>query len=621
MPIRFARAYTNNGNPLTPRASTDAHFLADDIVTTQDWQSRAGTLTFFNAGSGVADHNVETPFYKTGGYAGTGYRKGATGSSPTGTGYYYLVASPSNDFGPTSTVSMIFVVKAGSGFITETLWDNYTFLGQHNVLVQLQYDGVNPYRIRAYSDFDISPAECFINIKPYENTIFMVTFNGPAKTINLYTLDDNQNSTGVGNYSDNFGTTYFGFTAPLGTDQLTESAVIEMYRCQEILNIVQFRAMARQFYGLTADTGQESVGFSRGTLAEVEVNNSLWRMPVNAPCINQDGIDFMPPVQNGLTDSSFTETFGAYWTTFAAGADTTISANTTDASRNRGIGGKAYEIATGALLDEGYFHQTTAEAYGAADKMCFSLCWRAAQSGARVFYQIKNTTTNNYYNATTQLWQVAAVNNVFTASDTARRTDHLLFANDAAAGSDFYVAIGNGADAANAGKSLLIYHVQMAVANDEIPAMRMRDTQLDGARDADSVATYDAASSISFTLGKIVLTGSLAHNSTTPPAADRCFIGCDGMIVSQASGSKNVVLSDGTNTATLTDNYSAGEVMTWSAYFNAGGFYMGIENLTKASIATSPMGAAIDVGSYLGVGGTAGSPPYMRGKLKQVIIK
>lgn len=393
---------SGNGIVLDDTANTDLHLVADDLTAGSNWVSRSGGWTANHTGSPTT--GTETPLYPTGGFAGTGYRKGVESFSTTK--YYKLAYNAAHALTSSSTVTYEMLIRVGVLATEESFWARYiTALTKYNLRVYTKDDGAGNYRLYVEVDHVTTNATCIQLVTQMSTLLLTFTYDGASKVLTMY-LNGRPVTTGSGNVGTSTGSgnistdtstdLWIGLSDSVVGKALTKGQIIEVMRHQSILSAATILQRFQKLSGMQLPDGTyPATATIHNSFGFIPINKRIWAFTRDWPMMNEKGV--LCNVSYGCTmySTAITDgTGGVSNLTITAGASIASEAN----SINSAINGQAITMPyNGSLESAKWFH------FGLSQNQVSSatVVWRGINSAVAYLYLFDETTTNYWVSGST----------------------------------------------------------------------------------------------------------------------------------------------------------------------------------------------------------------------------
>lgn len=448
--------FNGNGGVLATSGSQDLWLVGDDAAAGADWSGHGGT-SFVAAHTGSPSTGIESPFYPSGGFAGSGFRK-AVGGIVIGSTQYTVAASSAHNFDTDVTIEWLIKCpsEGGSGTVygrkdaTRTLgdltWDNTNKRVTFNL-------GFSTTSIAASSAANSAMNDSYV--------LVTLVYTNSTLTAQLY-IDGAASgtaSTGVGTVetsnTEQLGIGHFEFSG--GDTQPYGGQIIEVMRHKGLA--MSAATVAQRFQvlaGVRDALGTYPAVVTRPTANTYLVNGKLWRVGPAFPRIDLLGYYAEANDNNYLKDSTFTQaTLATNWVVTAMGT-TTVAYDSALSDCFSTTGGKSAKILTDASHSDGEIAQNVT--LSVSHSYVLSADWESPNSGV-LNAAIQNQTTLNFLQSN-GTWAASNIPIAFGTSTASRRRDSIAFTTEAS-GTSFSVYIGNAAAVGNASTTLYVFHAQL----------------------------------------------------------------------------------------------------------------------------------------------------------------
>lgn len=399
LPVRTSMQFNSNGYVLETAAFADLQIVADDLTSGSNWSSRIGSFVAAHTGSPTV--GVETPFYPSGGWNGTGYRTSV--ADFTTSKYYKFPYNIAHALTATSTVTYEMVLQLGILANEETFFARYiTAQTKYNFRVYAKNDGSSNYRLYVEVDHATTNAVCNMLMPQMSFVMLTWTYDGASKVLKMYvngiqvvTGSGNIGSaTGVGAVTNDASTDFFvGLSDTVVGKPLVKSKIIETMRHQTILSDADILSRFQKFSGVMLTGGiYPSAATVRNTYGYIPVNGKVWGFSNSFPLMNQYGLLNNVAFGCSMYSTAITDgTGGASNLTITAGVTVAAEAN----AINSQVNGQTLTIpATGATL---YSAMWVNLGMTQSVKSAATIVWRPDLAGSSAFIYIYDETTTKYW--------------------------------------------------------------------------------------------------------------------------------------------------------------------------------------------------------------------------------
>lgn len=590
----FWPSYSSNGYILQSRMNTDLHLVADDLAIGSNWVSRQGghTATL----NGQPSIGLETPFYPSGGFNGSGFRTSASVFSAAD--YYAIPNNINNIIQNNDDVTYEIIMKTGDFSAGEILVSQPVPAGSgYNFYIATVNSFLNPMieivvghdAGDAIVQFDVS-RYCFYYLK------IAYQFINRQLTVQVNGRGGNFAGVGAGNLSTGGVEPYYIGCGTAGASPAVSSQIIELQRHRGLIaDTPEGYNRATRFFGVHDTYGVIPTNCIRESKAAIEVNNKLWQVGLDWPCLNHKGRLSEAISTNYLANSIFSETFGTGYNfyspiglSYAADPDDHKSSGGTGLKFENDLGGTFH----GVWQDVGLI---------GAGSPCYFYCeWKALTLNAQAYFIIYNAATANYYDVVTQTWGAATVFNKPGNSSLQKIKYQLNFNNDSSLG---HVLVGLCNTITDFNTDSFIYFLWQFSDGFPTPCSPLiYETVTGDTTKYRDCVTYSEADSIKYVKGAFSAEISFLNSSTDTNYYNKTILGGNSEFMYLPSPSTSIRLSDSINNTDISPVYSREQILLLSGYWGISSTMKLQESMTGA-ISNNAFTSPLNSGD-LGVGGT-----------------